>query len=112
MSYEASTTSVFVNARMVRRILTKAGIKGRIPRKKPWLNKKQQQKRIQWAKKQRLTDGQWKQLIWSDTIIISTFANDERKCVRYPENSNLNSTKQGCLSYDLSSTSPAWQIYF
>ncbi|XP_047124258.1 uncharacterized protein LOC124806974 [Hydra vulgaris] len=61
----------------VRRLLVDAGLKARIPRKKPLLNTIQKKTRVEWAKVYATwTVDQWKKVIWSDETRISIFGND------------------------------------
>ena len=58
-----SDTGVTMSDRTVRRRLVAAGLKARIPRKKPFLNVLQRKKRLQWAKEHvSWTPDQWKKL--------------------------------------------------
>lgn len=80
---ELGASGVFVSSRTIRRRLVGFGLRGRFPRKKPFLNKKQRVKRLQWAKEHiDWTEAQWKQVIWSDETKISLFGSDGRKYVR------------------------------
>src|ERR1043165_3377930 len=72
-----------ISARTIRRRLFKAGLKAKTPRKKPYLNARQRQKRIQWAKEHSTwTVEQWGRVIFSDESKISLFGNDGVRYVR------------------------------
>ena len=74
---------VSVSNRTVRRRLVDVGLRARIPRKKPFLNVKQRQKRLNWAKEHlswSLED--WGRVIWSDETKISIFGSDGVRYVR------------------------------
>jgi len=65
-----------------RRRLLANGLRARVPRKKPYLNAKQRQKRLQWATEHldwKLED--WEKIIWSDETRISIFGSDGIKYV-------------------------------
>ncbi|KFM62309.1 Transposable element Tcb1 transposase, partial [Stegodyphus mimosarum] len=80
---DLNDAGVSVSSRTIRRRLTDVGLRGRIPRKKPYLNFQQRKKRLQWAKEHiNWTDDQWSQVIWSDETKISLFGSDGRKYVR------------------------------
>lgn len=65
-------TGVTVSDRTVRRRLVKAGLRARIPRKKPFLNTAQRLKRLKWAKQHVIwTSEQWSRVLWSDETRIS-----------------------------------------
>ena len=74
---------VSVSSRTVRRRLCSAGLKARIPRKKPFLNNIQRQKRVDWAK-EHINRGaeEWKWVLWSDETKISIFGSDGVRYVR------------------------------
>jgi len=74
---------VKIAARTVRQRLIQAGLKAKIPRKKPYLNLKQRQKRVAWAKEHATwTEDQWGRIIFSDESKISLFGNDGVHYVR------------------------------
>ena len=76
-------SGVAVSGRTVRRRLVTAGLRARIPRKKPFLNPAQRLKRLQWAKKHvNWTNEQWKNVLWSDETRISIFGSDGVRYVR------------------------------
>lgn len=76
-------SGVAVSGRTVRRRLVSAGLRARIPRKKPFLNPAQRLKRLQWAKKHvSWTSEQWKKVLWSDETRISIFGSDGVRYVR------------------------------
>lgn len=76
-------SGVAVSGRTVRRRLVSAGLRARIPRKKPFLNPAQRRKRLQWAKKHvSWTSEQWKKILWSDETRISIFGSDGVRYVR------------------------------
>lgn len=78
-----ANAGVTVSNRTVRRRLVDAGLKARIPRKKPFLNAIQRQKRLQWAKDHRdWTNEQWSKVLWSDETRISIFGSDGLRYVR------------------------------
>lgn len=71
------------SVRTVRRRLVKAGLKARIPRKKPFLNLTQRRKRVQWAKAHvSWSQEQWKRVLWSDESKIGLFGSDGIHYVR------------------------------
>lgn len=72
-----------VSDRTVRRRLVEAGLRARIPRKKPFLNCQQRKKRVAWAKEHiKWTLEDWKRVIWSDETRISIFGSDGIRYVR------------------------------
>jgi len=74
---------VSVSDRTIRRRLVSVGLRARIPRKKPFLNVTQRQKRLEWAKEhQKWTLEHWKKVIWSDETRISIFGSDGAYYVR------------------------------
>jgi transposase len=76
-------SGVKVGARTVRARLVKAGLKARIPRKKPLLNLEQRQRRIRWAKDHvNWTDDMWAKVMFSDESRISLFGSDGIHYVR------------------------------
>lgn len=76
-------TGVAVSDRTVSRRLVAAGLRARIPRKKPFLNTVQRQKRLTWAKEHvSWTVEQWKKVMWSDETRISIFGSDGLRYVR------------------------------
>lgn len=76
-------SGIVVSNRTVRRRLCAAGLKARIPRKKPFLNATQRNKRLQWAKEHLTwTAEDWERVIWSDETRISIFGSDEVRYVR------------------------------
>lgn len=80
---EMNAMGISVSSRTIRRRLSGFGLKGRIPRKKTFLNLKQRKKRVQWEKEHiNWSENQWKQIIWSDESKISLFGSDGRKYVR------------------------------
>jgi transposase len=75
--------NVRASVRTVRRRLCKAGLKARIPRKKPLLNLTQRKKRVQWAKAHlNWSQEQWNRVLWSDESKISLFSSDGIHYVR------------------------------
>ena len=59
-----SDAAIKVSDRTVRRRLVSAGLRARIPRKKPFLNAVQRQKRLKWAKEHASwTVEQWKRVL-------------------------------------------------
>ena len=59
-----SDAAIKVSDRTVRRRLASAGLRARIPRKKPFLNAVQHQKRLKWAKEHASwTVEQWKRVL-------------------------------------------------
>lgn len=78
-----NSSGVKVSGRTVRRRLCRVGLKSRIPRKKPYLNLKQRQKRVAWAKEHSTwTCEQWSTVIFSDETKISIFGSDGIKYIR------------------------------
>ena len=76
-------TGIAVSNRTVRRRLVHAGLRARIPRKKPFLNSKQRQKRVAWAKEHvSWSSQQWSKVMWSDETRISIFGSDGVRYVR------------------------------
>lgn len=76
-------TGVTVSHRTVRRRLVKAGLRARIPRKKPFLNTAQRLKRLKWAKQHVIwTSEQWSRVLWSDETRISIFGSNGVRYVR------------------------------
>jgi hypothetical protein len=72
-----------VSVHTVRRRLVAAGLKARIPRKKPFLNVTQRRKRLEWAKAHvNWTQQQWNRVLWSDESKISLFGSDGVRYVR------------------------------
>lgn len=80
---EMNAADIAVSSRTIRRRLSGFGLQARIPRKKPYLNQKQREKRVKWAKEYiKWSENQWRQVIWSDESKISLFGSDGRKYVR------------------------------
>jgi len=76
-------SNVKISDRTVRRRLVSAGLKARIPRKRPYLNEKQRKKRLTWAKAHiNWTTDEWKKVLWSDETKISIFGSDGVRYVR------------------------------
>lgn len=76
-------TGVVVSDWTVRRRLLKAGLRARIPRKKPFLNAGQRLKRLIWAREHASwTADQWSKVLWSDETRISIFGSDGIRYVR------------------------------
>jgi len=72
-----------VCASTIRRRLIANGLNRRIPRKKPFLNKLQRSKRLQWAKDHKdWSNEQWARVLWSDESKISIFGTDGVHYVR------------------------------
>lgn len=68
-----------------RRILIKAGLRGRTPAKKPWISKKNRAARLKFAKEHKdWTIEQWKRILWSDESKNNLFGSDGRRFVRRP----------------------------
>ena len=60
-----------------------AGLRARIPRKKPFLNAVQCEKRLKWAKEHASWAAeQWKRVLWSDETSISFFGSDGVRFIR------------------------------
>ncbi|CAK9796081.1 Transposable element Tc1 transposase [Anthophora plagiata] len=77
------TSGVQVCDRTIRKKLYENGLRARTPRKKPYLNQKQRQKRIEWARVHKeWTEEDWDRIIWSDETKISIFGSDGVKFVR------------------------------
>lgn len=77
------TTGIQICDRTVRKKLCENGLRARTPRKKPYLNKKQRQKRLDWALAHRdWTEEDWARVIWSDESKVSIFGSDGVKFVR------------------------------
>jgi len=67
----------------IRHRLFTAGLKAKVPRKKPYLNVKQRMKRVQWAREHvNWTQEQWSKVIFSDESKISLFGSDGIQYVR------------------------------
>jgi hypothetical protein len=80
---DLNESGVRVSARTVRRRLWQAGLKAKTPRKKPFLNFTQRQKRVAWAKEhQDWTVDNWKKVLFSDESRICIFGQDGIKYVR------------------------------
>lgn len=80
---ELQSAGVQVSNRTVRRRLVEAGLKARVPRKKPFLNATQREKRVNWAKEHISWTGEdWEKVLWSDETRISIFGNDGIRYVR------------------------------
>jgi len=78
-----SQTGILVSDRTVRNRLIKAGLRARIPRKKPFLNKLQRRRRLAWAREHEdWTVDMWKQVLWSDETRISVMGSDGIRYVR------------------------------
>ena len=74
---EMNAAGIAVGSRTWRRRLSGFWLQARIPRKKPYLNQKQGEKRIEWPKEYiKWPENQWKQVIWSDESKISLFGSD------------------------------------
>lgn len=68
-----------------RRILIKAGLRGRTPAKKPWIRKKNRTARLKFARDHKdWTVDQWKRILWSDESKNNLFGSDGRRFVRRP----------------------------
>lgn len=80
---DMSEVGVSVSPRTVRRRLCAAGLKARIPRKKPFLNDIQRKKRVSWCKEHaNWTVEDWGKVIFSDETRISLFSSDGIRYVR------------------------------
>lgn len=78
-----SDSDVLVSDRTIRNRLIQAGLKARIPRKKPFLNKQQRQRRLVWAREHlHWTSDMWKQVLWSDETQISAMGSTVGRYVR------------------------------
>lgn len=76
-------TGLDITDRTVRKKLCKNGLRARIPRKKPYLNIKQRQKRLEWAAAHKgWTSEDWAKVVWSDETKISIFGSDGIRFVR------------------------------
>lgn len=85
---EASTSTV-------KRRLSAAGLRARVPRKKPFLNVEQRKKRLLWARVHKdWTVEQWGRVLWSDETRISLFCSDG---VRYVRRRQGEALKPECL---------------
>lgn len=83
ISADMAEIGVTVSARTVRRRLFKAGLKARIPRKKPYLNAAQRKKRVDWCKDHKnWTVDDWSKVLFSDESRISIFGSDGVRYVR------------------------------
>lgn len=68
---------VNISESTVRNRLHAMGFKGRVARKKPWVSKKNQLKRFEWAKKHSTwTSNEWKKVCWSDESKFCLFGTD------------------------------------
>lgn len=80
-----------VSTSTVRRRLIFSGLKGRIPRKKPLLNKAQRSKRLKWAHEHKnWTVEQWARVLWSDESKISIFGTPGVHYIRRRTKEELN----------------------
>lgn len=80
---ELLASGIHMSAITGRRRLIQAGLRARIPRKKPFLNEKQRKRRLQWTKEHaNWAVEDWKKIIWSDETRISIFGSDGLRYVR------------------------------
>ncbi|KAJ4428052.1 hypothetical protein ANN_24066 [Periplaneta americana] len=85
------SSGLSISARTVRRKLFDNGLKARAPRKKPFLNKRQRENRVNGCKYyQSWTNDDWAKVIWSDETRISIFGSDGIKYVRRRNGEALN----------------------
>lgn len=111
----ASTSGTTVSSQTIRNILHKAQLRGRIPRKKPFISEVNRQKRLQFAKDYVDKPVEfWKNVIFSDESKFNIFGSDGRKYVWRKRNSalltkNLRATVKhggghvmlwGCMAYN------------
>ena len=77
------TSGTKVSPRTIRKRLCAAGLKARIPRKKPFLTLVQRRKRVNWAKQHMAwTPEMWSRVIFSDETRISIFGSDGVQYIR------------------------------
>lgn len=70
--------------------LQQAGLHGRRPAKKPFINVKNRAKRVAWAKAHMgWTRTEWSQVLWSDESKYNLFGSDGVKYVRHPVGSRF-----------------------
>lgn len=73
----AQQFSVSVTPQTIRNRLRENGFKAKAARKKPFISKKNMQKRLKWAKEHSTwTLNDWKQVIWSDESKFNLFGSD------------------------------------
>ena len=71
-----------VTARTVRNKIRKSGFRSRVARKKPFINKRNQKKRIEFAKTYRsMPNSFWNKVIFSDESKFNIFGSDGKKKV-------------------------------
>lgn len=67
----------------VKRRLSEVGLNGRVAKKKPFLNKKNMKKRLEFAKSHlHWTEDDWAQVLWTDESKFEIFGNKRRLYVR------------------------------
>ena len=83
--------SISCSAEIIKRVLQKNGLHGRIPRKKPFVSKKNKQIRLQFAHSYAGKDfSYWKNVLFTDESKFNLFGSDSRVNVRRKPNQEIN----------------------
>lgn len=87
----ATVSECKISTRSIRRKLNKAGLKGCIVKKKPFVSEKNRKKRLKFAKEHlHWTAEQWSQVVWSDESKYNMRASDGAVYVRRKAGEALN----------------------
>jgi len=76
-----TSTSKKIGLNTIRRHLHEIGFHGRVGVRKPLVTKKNQVKRLNWAKERQKWDDEWSDIIWSDESKFELFRGDGRRWV-------------------------------
>lgn len=83
--YAQDHLNITMSVRTARNILIRAGLRGRIPVKKPWISKKNRIARLKFAREHKdWTVQQWARVLWSDESKNNLFGSDGIRFVRRP----------------------------
>lgn len=83
--YAQDNLGLTMTDRTARNILIRAGLRGRVPAKKPWISKKNRAARMKFANDHKdWTVQQWARILWSDESKNNLFGSDGIRFVRRP----------------------------